>query len=398
MSPRSTAILSTVTLAALASVGCSDDDTDTGELGSYAGIVYAATNDATANAVVRYGRDADGRLARLDSTPTGGRGVGGRVVIPDAPAPMAVDPLFSNDSLVLSPDRDRLFVVNAGDSTISAFRVAGDGALTLAGTVPSGGMTPTGLALSDDLLYVAHAAPDDDGDQLTGFRVGSDGALAAIPGAAYAASGMTPLTHALFSPDGEKLVAVELLTGMLDVYPVNADGTLGTPVRNPSAAPGPFGGEFLDDDVLAMSEVHPGEMHAGSVSTYRVGADGTLTAISAAVSSGRDATCWLTKTPDGRWLFASNTTSGDVSVYRVADDGALTLAVASAAARAAQGATDFMGTPTSGPVDAAVSSDGKYFYQQYSGLGVVGTYRIGDDGNLTAVAGADGTGLPSLGS
>lgn len=376
----------------------STDDAGADAAPSYSGYVYAASNDAIANSVVRYGRTADGKLVYLDATPTGDKGVGSMVVVSGAPNPNAVDPLFSNDSLVLSSDHTRLFVVNAGSDSVASFRVATDGRLEKVGSYPTGGSLPTGLALHGDTLYVSHAKANTDGKQLFGFKAAADGSLSAIANAAYAPSAATVITHALFSPNGKWLTVVELMTGMLDVYPVSTDGSLGTVVATASAAPGPFGAQFLSDALLLVTEVHPGAMDAGSVSSYKLETSGSLTPISTGISNGQNATCWLTATPDGKWVFASNTTSSNVSAYAVAGDGTLTLASASAATRAPGTAVDFMGHPSAGPVDAWVTADGKYFYQQYSGLGVVGAYRIGTDGSLTAIPDGDGANLPTIGA
>lgn len=386
-----------VPLAALLTVSLAACGTLTTPTARYDGHLYAMTNAEGTNAVVHYGRGADGKLTHLGETPTGGSGVGGRLVVD--PFKEGVDPLFSNDSLILTPDHTQLFAANAGSGTVSSFRVDEDGALTLMGTSPTGGDVPTTLAVSGSLLYVGHAKANAGGVQITGFRIGGGGSLTPISGAQYPASGKTVGTQVQFSPDGRFLLFSELMTSKLALYPVKADGTLGAPRLNTSAATGPFGTAFLGDK-LFVSEVHleMGAMNAGSVSSYTVGTGGILTPISPVVGNGQNATCWLTLTSDGRFLYASNTSSGNVSAYRVSADGRLSLLEGNLASRAPGGFVDVGGNPSSGPVDAVVSADGKYFYQQYSGLGVVGAYRIGTDGRLSAVEGGDGTGLPALGA
>ena len=363
---------------------------------AYVGHLYAMTNAATGNAVVHYGRGAGGQLNVLATTPTGGNGVGGTSVVSGA---QSVDPLFSSDSLFLSSDHTRLFAANAGSGSVSSFRVGADGALNLVGSYDAGGDLPTSLAAYGSLLYVSHAKPSASGSQLTGFRVASDGSLSPIPGAAYAPSGTTIGTQVLFSPDGKLLEFSGLMTGQVTLFPVNADGSLGTPVVNASAAPGPFGAAFLGNGKLLVSEVGaPGAKNAGSVSSYNVAAGGTLTPLSSGVGNGQNATCWLALTPDGEYLYASNTSSGNVSIYGVGADGSLKLTSGNSAYHAPQGTVDVAGNPSSGPVDNVVSADGEFFYQQFSGLGLVAAYRIEADGGLTPVQGGDGGGLPQLGS
>ena len=70
-------------------------------------------------------------------------------------------------------------VINKADSTIQSFKVLADGTLTLASTLPSGGMAPSALAVSphDPFVYVAH---EDSGD-VSVFSVNTaTGALAPV--------------------------------------------------------------------------------------------------------------------------------------------------------------------------------------------------------------------------
>ena len=85
--------------------------------------------------------------------PTGGMGTGAG--------------LGSGHSLVVSNDGRALVVVNAGSSTVSAFRVEHDGLRLIGSPVASGGTRPTSLTLDDDLLYVMNA----DSNSIAGFRL-----------------------------------------------------------------------------------------------------------------------------------------------------------------------------------------------------------------------------------
>ena len=57
-----------------------------------------------------------------------------------------------------------VFAVNAGNNSISAFRIDG-GTVDFVATTPSGGLTPVSLAVYDDLLYVLNQGSD----AITGF-------------------------------------------------------------------------------------------------------------------------------------------------------------------------------------------------------------------------------------
>src|ERR1051326_7381808 len=76
------------------------------------GSVYVMTNQPTGNAVIGYHRASNGLLKKRDMVPTGGLGGTGNGV-------GALDPLGSQDSLVLSGDGTRLLAVNAGSNDLS---------------------------------------------------------------------------------------------------------------------------------------------------------------------------------------------------------------------------------------------------------------------------------------
>lgn len=90
------------------------------------------TNNAENNEVVVFIRADGGSLTQSGSFDTGGQGSG-------PPANFPMDPFGSQDALILSPDSDFLFVLNAGSDEISSFSVGEGGQLTLINTVASGG-------------------------------------------------------------------------------------------------------------------------------------------------------------------------------------------------------------------------------------------------------------------
>ena len=110
------------------------------------GSVFVQTNDAEANAVVAFGRNADGTLSRLGTYATGGRGNG----TPHLP---------SQGSLVLAADGTRLLVANAASDDVSVFAVSSDG-LELLARASSHGTEPRSIAVHGDLVYVLHAGGD----------------------------------------------------------------------------------------------------------------------------------------------------------------------------------------------------------------------------------------------
>src|SRR5206468_12573389 len=111
-----------------------------------AGFVYVATNQPSGNTVVQYSRAGNGRLTKVAEVPTAGLGGTGNGV-------GALDPLGSQDSLVLSGTGSLLLVVNAGSNELSSMQAGGAG-LRLLSKVPSGGSFPNSVALNGNVVCV----------------------------------------------------------------------------------------------------------------------------------------------------------------------------------------------------------------------------------------------------
>lgn len=315
------------------------------------GFVYVATNQPTGNSVIQFGRAANGSLTKLHEASTGGLGGTGNGV-------GALDPLGSEDSLVLSGTGSLLLVVNAGSNQLSSLSASSAG-VQLRSIVSSGGSFPNSVALSGDLVYVlnAHGTPN-----ITGFRVSANGMLTAISGSTRnLPGGAAAKPHDIrFSPDGTRLIVSEEGPNQLDVFVLGANGLV-TKVKTQSAAgSGPFGSRFARLGVLLNTEAS-----SASVSSYALNADDTLTVISPAIGDGGAATCWISVTADGKFGFVSNTGSGTLSTYQVGDDGKLHLA-SDVAASLGNGA----------PIDSALTSDSAFLYVDDSALGRVVSFRV----------------------
>lgn len=99
------------------------------------GSVYLQTNGVD-NAIIRYGRHANGSLVELVRIPTRGKGSGTfKPITGQESAPNAFEGV---GSVLLSPDHRLLFATNGGDNTVSSFQVAPDGKLTLLDVQPTG--------------------------------------------------------------------------------------------------------------------------------------------------------------------------------------------------------------------------------------------------------------------
>ncbi|HSN05774.1 MAG TPA: hypothetical protein VLV82_00370, partial [Candidatus Angelobacter sp.] len=127
---------------------------------------------------------------------------------------------------------------------------------------------------------------------------------------------------------------------------------------------------------------------AGTLSSWTVGADGTLTTVAAPVPDFGAAACWIATT--GGYAYVANAGSGTLSGYAVGADGSLAL-LATGGVSATTGP---------GPIDVA-ASDG-VLYVENGGDSSVSAFAVGADGSLTPVGtvtgltAGGGTGIEGL--
>jgi 6-phosphogluconolactonase (cycloisomerase 2 family) len=357
----------TLLLASLALAACSDTSTPTaptapalarrGANGGSAvvGAVFTQTNAVGVNEVLGYARRADGTLGFLGVYPTGGSGTGGA--------------LGSQGAVVLSPDEELLFAVNAGSDQVTSFVVRPNG-LWHAGVVPSGGDRPVSVTATDDVLYVLNAGSN----SLAGFRVAEDGRLVPVPAWTRSLSaGSAGGAQVQFSRDGRFLAVVARTSNSFDVFAVNPDGSLGAPVRSPSAGPAPFGFDFTPRGQLVVSDPGP-----RSASSYDVSADGALRPVTTLVGAFQAAPCWVVVTRDGRFAYTANAGGGSVSGFAVAADGSLTLITPG-------GVTGDVGQGST-PLDMGLSRDNRFLYVLEGATGTIAAFVVGREGTLEAMA------------
>ena len=338
------------------------------QLASKDGAVFVMTNAAAGNEIIAFKRGPDGSLQIGKTFPTGGRGSGG-----------VTDPLGSQGSLTLSQDHSLLFAVNAGSGDISVFQVHGAN-LALVDKVPCGGASPVAVAQHGYLVYVVNEGAS---SSVAGFSLGKNGKLKPISNSlAYLSTANSGPASLSFSPDGQFLLVTEKLTNSIDAFHVQVDGTLAPIVVNPSADPGVFAVTFAPNGAALVAETGPaGGTNASAISSYAVGANGKLTAISLGVPTLGAATCWHVVTPNGQFVYTSNSGSATVSGFSISASGVLT----------ALGGT-IVGTNPSGStnLDMAITADGKFLYTLDSGTGSVSIFGIDEDGTLTNLGEAGG--------
>jgi 6-phosphogluconolactonase (cycloisomerase 2 family) len=360
--------LTSLVLAALAAGACADqpDEPTALDPGTVlaearslaAGGVYVLSNAADGNEVLVLHRGPRGSLTWGDPVATGGDGTGGG--------------LGSQGALAATPNAKWLIAVNAGSNTVSVLRVGPHG-LELTDVAPSGGAMPISVAVHGSLVYVLNAAAP---NNITGFRLGSDGSLTPISGSTRGLSGdAVGPAQVGFTPDGGVLVVTEKGTNMITTFTVGSNGTASAPMSTPSAGVTPFGFSFNNNGSLIVSEAAGGAPDASTASAYLVGADGSVSVSDGPVALTESAACWVAISQNGRYAYTTNTGSGTVTGLRVGSNGSLALLDA-------DGETASTGA---GPIDADFSNGGRYLYVLAAGSDQLDAFAFRNDGSLRSI-------------
>ena len=325
--------------------------------------VYAMTNDAAKNEILAFALGSDGTFRSTGRFATGGRGSGG-----------TTDPLQSQGSLTISQDHSLLFAANAGSGTVSSFRIAGD-RLVLADQEPTEGAEPVAVAQHGHFVYVLNEAGD---GGITVFSVDDVGHLNLIPNSTTLLSG-TGLGGASIavSPDGTLLAVVERAADNIDIFHIFPNGTLSATTTTADPNPGGFSAIFSKSGQVLVSETGPGgEPNSSTISSFAVAGNGTVTPISNAVPTDGAANCWLAITPDGKFVYTSNSATSNISGFTVAQNGTLTPIGGAIVGGNPAGSTN---------LDIAVSADGNFLYSLNSSAGTITAWTINSNGTLKEV-------------
>ncbi len=328
----------------------------------HTGFVYVQTNDAEANEVVVYRRRGDGRLERLGSYLTGGKGSGK----PHLP---------SQASVVLA--EGRLFVTNAGSDDFTVFAVDGD-LLVVLDRAESGGSTPTSVAVHGPWVYALNSR---DSATISGFALAADGRLAPLTGSSRTLGHGSDPAQVAFSPDGRTLVVTDRAADSIHAFAVGEDGIIAEHAAHPSSGMTPYGFDFAPDGTLVVTEAAGAQTGRASASSYRLDGQRELVPVSAAVPNTRSEVCWAVVGAGGRIAFVTNFGDGTISTYELGADGTIRLHDAVAA-------TTIKGGP--GIRDEAISSDGRFLYALHADAREVFAWQVEEDGTLVALGSANG--------
>jgi len=223
------------------------------------------------------------------------------------------------------------YVSNQSDNTISAYKIALDGTLTvLPGSPYAAGQGPAGAAVepTGKFLYVANILSDN----VSGYSIASDGTLTPIPGSPFpAASGavsvaVDPTGKFLYVPScgsdcsgsgPGSIVAFTITAGTGVLVPVPGspfaagmapyEMAFGTPDGSPS------GGTF------AYAANH----NSNNISAFSIQPSGALSAVPGSPFAAGNGSYALSVDAGHSRLFVVNTYSNDLSIYVMHLDGSL---------------------------------------------------------------------------
>lgn len=328
--------------------------------------VYMMTNAASGNSVLDYTRNADGTLSLNATVSTGGKGSGKF--------------LNSSGPVTLHPNGQILFVVNAGDNSVSSLLI-GSGGLTLVSHGPSGGTYPVSVTAHNSKVYVLNQGGS---NNIAGYNVNTTtGKLSKLLTAPGGSQVTVPLSgpsvaaaQISFTTNGQYLIVTEKATNNIDVFPVSAQGIASAPTLYTSGGITPYG--FAFDK---KARVYISDANNSGLSSYSL-PGGVMTPISTYVKDGGGAACWVVLNAAGTIAYVINNTNGSsymagVSVYSIAPNGQVTDIGAD---------TIGLGTPGA---DAGITPDGVNFYYMVIGGGV-NAFSVNGDGSLTQITGLTG--------
>ncbi len=340
-------------------------------------IVYTASNEAEGNRVIAFDIEKrSGKLVEIGSFDTQGTGTG---------APIG------NQSALTTDASDRwLFVTNAGDGSLTSFRLQPEG-LEFVNKVSSGGSSAISVTVFGTLVYVLNEGTGSDKDpaelrydNISGFRFTGGGILVPIPGSTRIIdkTQLTSPAQVAFNKSGTVLLITEKATNTLTTFVVQADGMpAASPLKRPSAIPTPFGFEFGDRDYVFITEANSGGQ--GVTASYRVNREtGEVSSLVDLIDQG-DATCWTVLSSDQTVGYSVNTGSDSVSLYRINFDGTLKSFFSRSFDRLHQNdQTDYQVRTGAAPRDAVLTQNNQFLMTLNNGDEEIRAFRVSRKGAL----------------
>ena len=240
--------------------------------------------------------------------------------------------LDADQQLTVNAGQTLLFAVIQGSDTIAVFHIADDGSLSPVAGSPfsSGGVAPTSVGVSGDILVVANKASDGVRNlskvapSYTTFSIAADGSLKPTGSKFALPAGWSP-TQAYVAPGGKLVFATEE-HGMLRAFQLSPTGELTQSQMSPvPLAPSLFAGHRPSPvwpAGLSASPTQPvlytGIPNHNSIAAFTFKPTGELALIGGTSDTHTltpELPCWSVVSADGRRLYFANAGSGNISVW-----------------------------------------------------------------------------------
>ena len=236
--------------------------------------------------------------------------------------------LPGSESINFDPSHRHAYLANLGASTIDEFQVASDGSLVYFGTYTmdqgANASEPSIVVFSANGKYAYATSESRTNHKLTEFTVKPNGALAKLG----TVDTGNDVGHIVVDPQGRFLYVTSYFGNTISRYPLKADGTVRAAMTPLPTGAGPFAmtmtpnGAFMYVTNLGTL-FPPYSPIPGTISEYRVEADGSLTSIGS-LNAGTGPG-FLTVSPDGKFAYVGNLHDTTVMVFAIQADGTLSL-------------------------------------------------------------------------
>ncbi|HWY21294.1 MAG TPA: beta-propeller fold lactonase family protein [Candidatus Acidoferrum sp.] len=331
--------------------------------------VSTGINQNPVNSVSAFKIDADGSLTQVKGSPykTGGAG-GGNSIDPEEIA------------IATQGNANFLYAANDGSGTISAYAinpVGGSlarvpGSPFLADGAPGGDYSLAASPNGQFLFATADTATD-----IHIYSVGSNGSLSEIAGSPFPTGANSEGLKV--TPNGKFLVVGENSLKAVGVYSIGVSGALTAVAGSPfPASASPFDVEVNCAGNLVFV-IDNGSFNGSYsvIDAYSMSSGGSLTPIAGEpFYNGTSSTNGgLALSPNGQFLFVTDTFSNDISSMSVASDGALSQVAGS----------PFATSSWTGGV--SVSRSGKFVYSALFTVAQIDGRAVDSTGALTPVPG-----------
>ncbi len=298
-------------------------------------FVYVESNNPNPgeNAILAYSENT--KTGALTALPHGRYLTGGTGYRNAGPA---LGPDDSDKEIIVTPNHKFLFAVNQGSNTVSEFYINEDGSLNLLDSSPfnSGGVEPVSLSLTSRALYVVNrgdstqSTPGTVAPNVTAFSIAWDGTATQLKKSTVTLPLNTSPAQILTTADG-RFTFVDNFTTPAYLKASTLENTIESFYDSNNnvltAVPGGAAG-LPSNPPLLLGLVENAKDHliyaglptpvSGGIATFKYDTNGKVTYVGSVPSEGI-ATCWLNISPNGKYLYGTDSASDEVAVYSLAN-------------------------------------------------------------------------------